>query len=79
VVHAPQPPIPAALDMVQHIPDDIRTLRQAGITQAEMQRVLGVHRFSLNRYEKGKCRPRHPIVFAVLHLWAEQVRQRSQS
>jgi len=62
------------------IREDIRTLRDAGISQEEMRRLLGVGRRSLRRWELGTHAPMIPEVRAILRDWAERVRQwQSQS
>jgi len=79
IIHLPAPPIAEALEKVGGIPEDIRTLRRAGITQAELQRVCGPDRISFYRYERGVQQPKELVVGFLLSLWAERVRQQSQS
>ena len=75
----PAPPVLEALTRTGRLPEHIRTLRQAGISQAQMQQVAGPNRISLYNYEHGITQPRDPVVFVIFELWAEAVRQQSQS
>lgn len=74
----PPPPVALAIRRASSIPDDLRTLRAAGLTQTELQQQLGVDRVTLFRWQKGTHAPKTPEVFCCIQEWAESVRRLQQ-
>ena len=56
---------------------DIRTIRQAGVKEVELARVLGVTPRAIQLWQRGRLYPRDPMVFLSIMFWADELRAQS--
>lgn len=56
--------------------NDVRALREArGLTQAQLGKVLGVSRQSVNSIEKGRYDPSLPLAIAIARFFGRAVEE----
>lgn len=56
--------------------NDVRALREEkGLTQAQLGKVLGVSRQSVNSIEKGKYDPSLPLAIAIARFFGRAVEE----
>jgi len=68
------PTITEAIAELERVPEDLRCLREAGITQAQLARGLGVGQSTVCMWAKGQRVP-SALMLRAIQLAAERLRR----